>query len=147
MTGFEQYLIENGWLKFRLNLKTMRYEKAVGHELSTMTNITHHYFHETDKEVLSKIDRGVAVGNGGISYADRKNEIVFGLHEVGNPPTLIRPRPRLRVRRKRNSEIVIEDETLDANMHVALEKINEEIILTAMFTQIVIAIDLTDANH
>jgi hypothetical protein len=125
----------------------MRYEKAIGHELSTMTNLNHRYFHESDTNILDKIERGLSVKNGGITWKDRKNEIIFGLHEKDKPATLISPRPRMRVRRKRNSEIVIEDETLDDSMNVALEKINEEIILTAMFTQIVIAIDLTDANH
>ena len=147
MTAFEQYLIENGWLKFTLNCKTMRYEKAIGHELSTMTNLNHRYFHESDTNILDKIERGLSVKNGGITWKDRKNEIIFGLHEKDMPATLISPRPIILVKRIRNGEIVIENETLDNSMNVVLEKIENSWILRAMFQKITLAVDLTDANY
>jgi hypothetical protein len=147
MTSFEQYLIENGWLKFTLNCKTMRYEKAIGHELSTMTNLNHRYFHESDTNILNKIERGLSVKNGGITWKDRKNEIIFGLHEKDKPSTLISPRPIILVKRIRNGKIVIENESLDDSMNVVLEKIQHSWILGAMFQKINIVVDLTDANH
>lgn len=68
MTGFEKYLIDNGWEKFVMNTNTMELERTDKHIISTMVNLDHRYFKDG-------------------------NQIIFGLSEKGKPCTLIYPRP------------------------------------------------------
>ena len=75
---------------------------------------------------------------------DGKGEICFGLHEVGKPPTLISPRPRIEVKRIKDGKEVIENEQWDDSMNVVLKDIPHEEIFKAMYDKsIVIKIDLT----
>ena len=48
MTRFEQQLIDKGYLKFILNCKTMKFEIAKGHTISSMVNLDHRYFLKSD---------------------------------------------------------------------------------------------------
>lgn len=68
MSGFEKYLIENGFVMHKFDFKLGKNIPVKKHHISTMTNLDHRYI--KDDKVL-----------------------VFGLHEVGLPPTLISPRP------------------------------------------------------
>lgn len=78
------------------------------------------------------------------TWEDRKGEICFGSHEVGKPPTLISPRPRIEVMRIKDGKEVIENEQYDDSMNVVLKDIPHEEILKAMYDKsIVIRIDLT----
>lgn len=144
MTQFEQMLLDKGYIKHILNCETMKFEIAKGHTISTMVNLDHRYFHKTDENVLQKIAIGKSVMEEDFTWEDRKGEICFGLHEVGKPPTLISPRPRIEVTRIRDGKEVIENEQYDDSMNVVLKDVSHEEILKAMYDKsIVIKIDLT----
>lgn len=142
MTLFELFLIEMGYIKFILNTKTFKYEKPKNHNISTMVNIDHRYFHHSDK-IIEKIEQGLTVKNG-ITWDDRKGEIAFGLHEYGKPSTLITPRPSIEVKRIKNDMIVIENENYDDSMNIILKDVSNVDIFKAMYDKsIVLKIDLT----
>lgn len=144
MTKFEQTLIDNGYVKHILNCKTMKFEKTDKHIISTMQNIDHRYFHNTDKNILQKIDDGKSVMEEYFTWDDRKGEICFGLHEFGKPPTLISPRPRIEIKRFKDGQIIIEDEQFDDAMNIVLKEICFDEIFKAMYDKsICIKIDLT----
>ena len=144
MTRFEQMLLDKGYIKHNLNCKTMRFERAKGHTISNMVNLDHRYFHNTDENILHKIAIGKSVIEEDLTFQDRKGEICFGLHEVGKPPTLISPRPRIEVKRIKEDKEVLENEQYDDSMNVVLRDIPHNEILKAMFDKsIIIRIDLT----
>jgi len=144
MTKFEQMLLDKGYIKHILNCKTMKFEMAKGHTISTMVNLDHRYFHNTDTNILQKIASGKSVLEEDFTWFDRKGEICFGLHEAGKPPTLIGPRPRIEIKRIKEGEYVVENEQLDDSMNVVLKYISHEEIFEAMYNKsIVIKIDLT----
>jgi len=143
MTKFEQMLLDVGYVKYILNCKTMKYELAIGHNLSTMVNLDHRYFHKTDTNALEKIAAGKSVLSDNFTYEDRKGEICFGLHEAGRPATLISPRPRIKVNRIVSG--IVEDEYSDNSMNIALQNIPHEEILEAMYNKsICLEFDLKD---
>jgi len=145
MTQFEQFLIEKGYIKFIFNGKTMKYEETKGHNISTMSNIDHRYIHYSDLSFLDKIKIGRSVMDSEFTIEDRRNEICFGLHEVGKPPTLIYPRPNIEIKRIKNGKVVTETQQRDDAMNVVLKMIPNEEILKAMFDKSkVIKIDLNE---
>ena len=96
-----------------------------------------YYPHEKINDFTSMV-----VGGGDIRFVKDKdfdNEIIWGLSEVGKPPTLIYPRPRIRITRKvdikGNIAIKLEDEFFDSSMNICLAKENHEDILTAMYNK------------
>lgn len=91
MTAFEQYLIDNGWLKFIVTGRPGHYVRTDRHDLSTIGNLDHRYFHKDDQAV-EKIERGEE-----LNPDDTARMIIFGLHECHKPPTLIRPRGNIRI--------------------------------------------------
>jgi len=122
----------------------MKFEVAKGHTISTVVNLDHRYFHKTDTNILEKIASGKSVMKEDFTWEDRKGEICFGLHEVGKPPTLISPRPRIKLKRIKYGKVVIENELYDDSMNVVLKDIPHEEIFKAMYDKsIVIEIDLT----
>jgi hypothetical protein len=146
MTRFEQMLLDKGYLKYVINCKTMRYEVAKGHIISTIMNIDHRYIHKTDMIFLQKANN-LSVMDESFTWEDRKGEICFGLHEAGKPPTLIFPRPRIEVKRIINGKEVIENEQLDNSINVVLNNIPHEEIFKAMWDKsICFKIDLTSDN-
>jgi len=143
MTSFEQMLLDKGYIKYVLNCKIMKYEIAEGHELSSMGNIDHRYFHKTDTNILNKIANGDSVMDK-ITNDDRKNEITFGLHERGKPPTLIHPRPRIEIKKIKDNKEVLEREWYDDSMNVVLLHTAYDEILKAMFDRsIILKFDFT----
>jgi hypothetical protein len=147
MTKFEQMLLDKGYLKFVLNCKTMKYEEATGHTISTMVNLDHRYFHSSDTNVLQKIATGKSVMDEDFTWEDREGEICFGLHEAGRPPTLISPRPRIRIKRINEGREVVETEIRDDSMNIVLKEFQHEEIYKAMYDKsIFIELDLT-LNH
>ena len=64
-----------------------------------------------------------------IRYIKDKIEIVYGLHEHGKPPTLIFPRPNIKVLREEGKT----DEEFDDNMNICLQKETPKDIFKAMF--------------
>lgn len=128
---FEDFLIKNGYLKFCLDTKNMRYTEELKPRtiLSSSDHcLDYRYIHESDTNLLNKIKKGLVVGKD-ISWEDRKNEICFGFREWTKPVTLISPRPKIRV----NRNGVAETESLDDSMNIVLAKEHFEKILKAMY--------------
>jgi hypothetical protein len=151
MTKFEGFLIDNGYIMFAFNAKEMKYYKPKVHIISTMVNLGHSYIHNSDTNLLNKIEQGKSVMENDFTLEDRKKEIVFGLREKDKPSTLISPRPKIRVKKFitiNGKQIeVIEDEAFDNSMNIVLSKINFEDILKAMYDDsICFNFDLTK-NH
>jgi len=149
MTAFENMLIDKGYIKHILNCKTMKYEIANKHVISTMVNLDHRYIHKTDEVLLKKIEQGKSVMDDDFTWDDRKGVICFGLHEANKPPTLINPRPKISVKRERDfngkKQIVTENENFDDSMNLALSKEKPEQIFKALFdSSIFFNYDLTD---
>ena len=148
MTQFEQMLLDKGYIKHILDRKTMKFEIAKGHIISTVTNLDHRYFQNTDTNILQKIATGKSVIDKDFTWEDRKGEICFGLREVGKPPTLISPRPRIEVKRIKDGKELVENEKYDDSMNVVLKDIPHEEIFKAMYDKnIVIKIVLEEAEN
>ena len=111
----------------------MKYEKATGHNLSTMTNLNFRYFHHTDKNILQKIANKKSVMDDDFTREDKKGEICFGLFEKGKPATLISPRPKILAKKEENGKTILKNEISDDVMNIVLQKIDHELILKAMF--------------
>lgn len=126
MTNFEEFLIEKGYVKYVYNSKDKRYYKPKAHIISTMENICHIYIKDNKEE----------------------EKIVFGLSEKDKPPTLIYPRPRIRVKKliNFNNELIqiTQNEQEDNSMNIVLSKINFEETFKAMYDKsICFEFDLT----
>lgn len=152
MTRFENMLINKGYIKHILNCKTMKYQVVNKHVISTMLNLDHRYIHENDKVLLNKIEQGKSVMDDDFTWEDRKGVICFGLHEVNKPPTLISPRPKIRVKREYyfngDKMIIIEDERFDDSMNLALINEEPEQIFKALFdSSVSFNYDLTNKNY
>ena len=125
MTKFEEMLIDKGYIRYIFNCKTNKYEVAKNYILSTSENIDHRYIDNNDGNFL--------------------NQIVFGLHEEKKPPTLIYPRPNIKVKRRNDvGRVVIYDNFCDDNMNVILQQFSPETIFEAMFDKTkCLEVDLT----
>ena len=142
MIRFEQFLLDNGYIKFELVCKktkegkrTFKFEEPKYHTISTMVNIDHRYFPKSDP-IINKIKLGKKIivdGDNEISYKDRKNEIIIGLHEKDKPITLIYPRPFIEITRNDVFDDSKDNEYLDNNMNIVLEKIDHNEIFEAMY--------------
>lgn len=147
MTKFEEFLIDKGYIMFSFNAKEMKYYKPKAHIISTMVNLGHIYIHNSDTNLLNKIEQGKSVMEADFTWEDRKKEIVFGLREKDKPPTLISPRPKIRVKRFRKKIEVIENQDYDDSMNIVLSKIDFEDIFEAMYdNSICFEFDLTHSS-
>lgn len=125
MIKLENFLLENGYIKFAYDFKSKDYYEPKEHIISTMLNLEHSYFHKTD--------------------IHKKNRIIIGLHEAYKPVTLIYPRPNIRAKRIIENEIIIDNELSDDIMNVALSKFSNFEIFEAMYNKsITLEIDLTN---
>lgn len=117
MTNFEQYLLDEGCSKHIYNTKKMCLEKCDNnnHTISTMVNLDYRYLKGDDI-------------------------FTFGLSEYGKPPTLIHPRPRMKI--IRNGEVSFEKN--DDNMNFVLQKISPKEIIDAIKNETLI--ELHDNN-
>jgi hypothetical protein len=61
VTQFEQMLLDKGYIKHILNCKTMKFEMAKGHTISTMVN-----------HILQKIASGKSVMEEDFTWENRK---------------------------------------------------------------------------
>jgi hypothetical protein len=130
-TSFETMLISKGYIKHILNCKTMKFELAIGHTVSSMVNLDHRYIHHTNEPLLAAIKAGKSVMDK--DFPCRKEEIVYGLNEMHKPPTLVWPRPIIRCKRLKDEKVIIENEQLDDSMNVVLKDIDHEQIYQALF--------------
>lgn len=140
MTGFENFLIDKGYIRFAIDTKTMKYYQPTDYTISTMSNLFHSYIHKDDLNLLNKIESGLSLKDE-IRAEDRKMEIKYGLNEVGKPPTLIHPRPRIKVRRFRTYDeverIVIENEIHDDSMNIVMQQVHYNEIFNAMYNKMI----------
>lgn len=137
MTSFENFLIDKGYICFAFNCKEMKYYKPKSFVISTMQNLGHFYIHKTDEVLLQKIEQGKSVMDEDLPWSIRKGQIDFGLGEQGKPPTLIEPRPKIKVQKSifidgLKSEITLTEWNDDA-MNIVLSKIDFEQIFKAMY--------------
>lgn len=107
MTGFENFLINKDYIKHRLSRTVKgKFEDCTNkrHEITIMGNISYTYIRK-DSIFHNKIKQGLTTYTG-ITFDDRaNNEIIFGLNEVNKPPTLISPRPIIRMKKHTPSSI------------------------------------------
>lgn len=72
-----------------------------------------------------------------IKDKDFENQIIWGLNEHGKPPTLIYPRPKIKIKKHIEvmgiTHIVYEDESRDDSMNLCLSKENHHEILENLF--------------
>lgn len=137
MTRFEGFLIDKGYGMYAFDCKEMKYYKPKTYILSSMVNLVHSYIHNSDFNLLDKINKGKSVMDKDFTWEDRKGEICFGLREAGKPPTLICPRPKIRIQKtiikgSFKRDIIITEEWDDA-MNIVLKEIEYEDIFKAMF--------------
>lgn len=113
MTGFELFLISKGYLKYKYNFKTQKLDLVLNeHIISTMSNLSYTYVHPDNPEII----------------------ITYGLNELGKPPTLIYPRPRIQV----TKEDRIYNEQYDDSMNLVFMKETFEDILKAIFDRSIV---------
>ena len=117
----------------------------------TINNINYMLFSMVCKtsSQADKINKGKSVMDDDFTWEDRKGEICFGLHEMGKPPTLINPRPKIRIQKTITEDSVKRDivitEKNDDAMNIVLSKIEYEDIFKAMFDKsICLELDLRD---
>jgi len=133
MIAFENYLIDKGYIKFQFDANEMKYKKAKKHIISTMVNLGYSYIHNTDVNLLNKIEQGKSVLDKDFTWEDRKNEIVVGLHETKKPVTLINPRPRILIEKIVDDEVIRMSEYEDDSMNIILQKFSFDEIFEAMY--------------
>jgi hypothetical protein len=146
MTKFEEFLIDKGHIMYAFDFKEEKFYKPKGHIISTMVNLYHFYIHNSNIDLIKKIENGENVKN--FTENDYEKIIQYGLHEYNKPSTLISPRPRIQVKRFRTyfeeQHKVIETEKNDDSINIVISKINFEEIYKAMYDKsIVFKFDLT----
>lgn len=130
ITGFENFLIDQGYQRFALDCKTGKYVDS--RPISTMVNLHNRYFHTSDIVALNAIAEGRSIFDD-FSLDLRKFETVFGLNDSGKPTTLIYPRPII-IRQFTFREDLIESICSDDDdMNFVLSKISHEEIFEAMY--------------
>lgn len=144
--SFEDFLFSKGYKKYVLVMvnKKWTFKPFTNEIVSSLSNLDYRYIHESDP-IIDKINNNTPITEGGITFEDRKGEICWGLNELGKPPVLIYPRPRIIVKRlDENGHEIYEDQRRDDSMFIAAkEKTNEE-IFEAMFDRtIIFEFDLT----
>jgi len=142
MQGLIDYLLSIGYKSFILDCKTMKYKEKGNTPLSTMVNLDYRLFHKNDP-IISKIRQGCTISNE-IKKEDRSGEIIIGLSEVGKPPTLIYPRPKIMVLRSENGLNKTYNEQGDNEMNIVLQKFTLKEVFNSMYnTDVILKIDLT----
>jgi len=108
MTAFETFLLSKGYKKYFLNKQNV-FEETTKHQLSTMAVLVYYYF-----------------------KGNNPNPITFGLNQRGCPPTLIHPRPEIRITNKTDNGWIMMPIT-DAIMTRILDSVPHQQIYNAMF--------------
>lgn len=140
MLPLEKTLESIGFVKFQLDTKDWKYKPSFG-AISTMGELDVRFFRKSDP-ILQKISKSVPITE--MTTEDRSGEIVIGINERGKPPTLIYPRPKMRVKRVVSGEVICTDERYDDNMNAALRLFSESEIISFMLDQEkTIELDLT----
>lgn len=140
MTKFEEYLINNGYIKFEYvcnKNKDPKFIETNKHFLSTMNNLDYRYVHKDDP-IIKIIKRGEFV-----PLNLQNNVFIFGLHEFGKPPILIYPRPNCNVIRMEDGVNVYYDEFYDDTINIILSKFTPMEIIEAIKNNELLEIDLT----
>ena len=135
MTSFERYLVDKReYIMYILNMKAGKYEIPERHSISSISNLDQRYIHKDDKEFLDYINRGITYSEIPPDVLNR--QIIFGLSEVGLPPTLIMPRPKIRIiKTNDDGSVTVENETYDTSMNMVLEHISFDKIFYAIYNK------------
>lgn len=111
MDSFERHLLENGYKAYSRDFKNGGMKEA--------------------NKYYSSIDK---IDNRYVKDEDYKNEIIYGLNERGNPPTLIYPRPRIKINGEEYNMIIGQDDS----MNMCLSRESNEDIYKALFDRTVV---------
>lgn len=145
MSNFEEYLINIGYERFYMPTRNVKQAKdlrlqrpkvfnngKVQYGFSTMDVIRYEYY--KNPEIIKQIDSGILPENRG-NYA-----IIYGLHEVDKGPTLIHPRPKVKItiKDKDTKEIIgYNFYNSDDYMNRILQKYSPEFIYNSLFNNYV----------
>jgi hypothetical protein len=56
MTKFEEFLIDKGYTMYAFDFKEEKFYKPKAHVISTMVNLYHFYIHNSDIDLIKKIE-------------------------------------------------------------------------------------------
>ena len=96
MTSFESYLVENGFIRYRIDTEANTYKQEERYFLSTLGNLNYRYIHKDNSVMMDLIDRAVDITSDEFRTADRGLEIIFGLETYGCPPHIVSPKPNVK---------------------------------------------------
>lgn len=124
MTAFEQYLSDNGYKPHKQILSGKRPNREF-----ISVPITEHECSSFTTMVDGRLDNEWILGD---------QKIYFGLNEQNKPPTLISPRPTIKI----NKDGRVLSQIHDDAMNIVLKKCSPEEILTAINDKKVIEITI-----
>jgi hypothetical protein len=130
MTNFEEFLINKGYKKYvvKRHLGKIILKKPKKHIISTMVNLDHRYYlEEVEGEDIHQLRNQI-------------QPIIFGLHERNKPPTLIYPRPNVRMNVTFNKQTfnVVTSIYGDDSMNKIFKNFSNEKIFEGMFNKNII---------
>lgn len=145
MSNFEEYLVSIGYERFWMPVRGVKEAKdlrlvrprvskngKVQYGFSTMNVIRYEYY--KDPSIIKTIDSGELPENRS-NYA-----IIYGLHELGKGPTLIHPRPKIKITYvdKETKEIIgYEFYCSDDYINRILQNYSSEFIYDSLFNNYV----------
>jgi len=92
MTNFEEYLISIGYEGFIMSRKLKLVRPKTNFNYSSMVDMNMiRQIYIQDREIIKQIDSEV------LPKTEGTYSIIYGLHEVGKGPTLIHPRPKIKI--------------------------------------------------
>lgn len=149
MKHLKTILLENGYKTYRFgyfskdqmtwvqneNKRIMEREDLIFVEGNRTTETSSFYYPCNEINFFSSMAlNGLRISF--IKDEDFDNPIIWGLNEHGLPPTLVYPRPKIRVKRIINccggSDVMCFDETHDSSMQVCLKNENHLDIFNAL---------------
>lgn len=118
MSNFIQYIINKGYEPNIYDHTTKSYKPITNEIISSLGHVLFFYINKNDSSDI----------------------ISYGLNEYGLPPTIVHPRPRIKVIR----DEITEREDRDSSMNIAIQKETSEDIYNAIYDRsIVFEYDLT----
>ena len=109
-SGFENYLIDKGYIPHSYSAKTEILEPTEKEGYSSMSVLRLVYIHPNDEDC----------------------KIIYGLNQYPFPPTLISPRPNIRIYTETEDCILVKDEQRDEVMIEVMQKETYDDIYNAM---------------
>jgi len=144
MHGFDRYLEGRGYKSFAFNSETGRLEETGSNSISSLGPIGLLYIHSSN-EAMKLVDKGES-----IKGLDIKDCFILGLNEGGGSPTLISPRPKIKVKKTCGLVWWLEFEWRDISMALAFENESLEDIYNAAINQdvtFIYNVEVNDVNE